>query len=179
MPNPEKKSRVRFTYLVATRILRSCLSRNAVATSSRSAMLRTSIQACGTATTTLAWPKPSASISTTWRSASGIISRTRSSPVRPRCTAPCASMPTIPAAESGGEAHARDVDAAGGEKAGTALEPVERGVERDLVRAREGAQLGRGLVGIAADAQEFFDQRAGLPRQRGLRAERRLLEKAV
>ena len=54
-----EKSRVRFTYLVASRILRSCLSRNAVATSSRSAMLCTSIQACGTATTTLAWPKPS------------------------------------------------------------------------------------------------------------------------
>ena len=91
MPCAEKKSRVRFTYLVATRILRSWRSRNAVATSSRSAMLRTSIQACGTATTTLAKPKPSPSISTTRCSASGIISRTRSSPVTPRWTAPCAS----------------------------------------------------------------------------------------
>ena len=65
MPCAEKKPRVRFTYFVATRILRSWVWRKAVATSSMSAMLRTSIQACGTATTTLAWPKPSGSISTT------------------------------------------------------------------------------------------------------------------
>ena len=62
-------------------------------------MVRTSIQACGTATTTLASPKPSLSISTTRVSASGIISRTRSSPVTPRCTAPCASCVVISEAD--------------------------------------------------------------------------------
>jgi hypothetical protein len=46
-------------YLVATRIRRLCWARKPVVTSSRSAMVRTSIQACGTATTTLALPKPS------------------------------------------------------------------------------------------------------------------------
>ena len=51
-------------------------------------MLRTSIQACGTATTTLAKPKPSPVISTTRSSDCGIISRSRSSPVTPRCAAP-------------------------------------------------------------------------------------------
>src|SRR2546421_299055 len=94
MPNPEKKSRVRFTYLVATRILRSWRRRNAVATSSRSAMLRTSIQACGTATTTLAKPKPSPSITTTRLAMSAIVSRNRSSPVMPRWTVPCFSAET-------------------------------------------------------------------------------------
>ena len=62
-------------------------------------MLRTSIQACGTATTTLAEPKPSPSIITTRRAKSGIISRSRSSPVTPRCTVPCASWPAISDAE--------------------------------------------------------------------------------
>ena len=83
------------------------------------------------------------------------------------------------AAEGGGEADAGDVDAARGKKAGAALEQVERGVERDPGVAREGAQLRRGLVRIAADGEEALDQRAGFLRQRGLRAERRLLEKAV
>ncbi len=83
------------------------------------------------------------------------------------------------AAEGGREPDASDVDPARGEKAGAALEQVERGIERDLGVAGKGAQLGRGCVGIAADGEEFLDQRAGLPRQRGLRAERRLLEKAV
>ena len=40
-------------------------------------MLRTSIHACGTATTTLAKPKPSPSSSTTLSSARGIVSHTR------------------------------------------------------------------------------------------------------
>ena len=83
------------------------------------------------------------------------------------------------AAEGGGELDAADVDAARGQKAGAALEQIERGIERDLGVAGKGAQLGRGLVGIAADGEEFLDQRARLPRQRGLRPERRLLEKAI
>ncbi len=99
MPWAEKKSRVRLMYLVATRILRPWVWRNEVATSSRSAMVRTSIQACGTATTTVAKPKPSPSISTTLLSASGICSRTRSSPVTPRCTAPAASCAVISEAD--------------------------------------------------------------------------------
>src|ERR1700716_1181139 len=65
------------------------------------------------------------------------------------------------AAEGGGKADATDVDAACGKKAGAALEQVERGVERDLGLAREGAQVRRGLIGIAADGEEFFDQCAG------------------
>ena len=83
------------------------------------------------------------------------------------------------AAEGGGEADARDVDAARGQEAGAALEQVERGIERDLGVARERAQLGRRFVGIARDGEEALDQRARLLRQRGLRAERRLLEEAV
>src|SRR5262245_9846232 len=83
------------------------------------------------------------------------------------------------AAEGGGETDAPDIDAARGKKTGAALEAVERGIERDLVIAREGAQLGGRLVGIAADGEECFDQRARRLRQRGLRPERRLLEKAV
>src|SRR5476651_1833913 len=59
-------------YLVATRIRRLCWARNPVVTSSRSAMVRTSIQACGTATTTLALPKPRLSINSTFLSASVI-----------------------------------------------------------------------------------------------------------
>ena len=55
-------------------------------------MLRTSIQACGTATTTLAWPKPSGVSSSTAASASGICSRTRSSPVMPRWAVPLAEL---------------------------------------------------------------------------------------
>jgi hypothetical protein len=51
-------------------------------------MVRTSIQACGTATTTFASPKPSLSISTTRVSASVNASRIWSSPVTPKCTAP-------------------------------------------------------------------------------------------
>ena len=62
-------------------------------------MLRTSIQACGTATTTLAKPKPSPSIITTRLSMSAIVSRSRSSPVTPRWIAPCASAPAISEAE--------------------------------------------------------------------------------
>ena len=52
-------------------------------------MVRTSIQACGTATTTLAKPKPSPSISTTLAVGVGIISRTRSSPVTPKMHGAC------------------------------------------------------------------------------------------
>ena len=58
-------------------------------------MPRTSIQACGTATTTLAKPKPSASIITTRLSMSAIVSRSKSSPVTPRWIVPCASAPAI------------------------------------------------------------------------------------
>src|SRR3982074_933842 len=64
------------------------------------------------------------------------------------------------AAEGGGKADATDVDAACGKKAGAALEQVERGVERDLGLAREGAQVRRGLIGIAA---EGWDARNGEP----------------
>src|ERR1700742_4244685 len=57
------------------------------------------IQACGTATTTLALPKPRLSINATRLSASTMLSRTRSSPVMPRCTAPRASCEAISLAE--------------------------------------------------------------------------------
>ncbi len=67
----------------------------ATATSSRSAMVRTSIHACGTATMTLAWPKPSGARSSHFESASGMLSRTRSSPVTPRCAVPAARCVTI------------------------------------------------------------------------------------
>src|SRR4051794_17574184 len=83
------------------------------------------------------------------------------------------------AAERGGEADAADVDAARGKKAGAALEQVERGVERDVGLAGEGTQVRRSLIGIAADREELLDQGAGLARQRGLGAKRRLLQKAV
>src|SRR5262249_61714642 len=83
------------------------------------------------------------------------------------------------AAERGGKLDAGDVDAARGEKAGAALEQIERGVELEAGVARKRAQVGRRLVGIAADGEEFFDQRPGFTRQRSLRAERCLLEKAV
>ena len=65
-------------------------------------------------------------------------------------------------------------------KPGAALEQVERGVERDLRRrAQRRASSAAASSGSPRDGEEFFDQRAGLPRQRGLRAERRLLEKTV
>src|SRR3954449_13425000 len=75
-------------YLVGTRIRRLRWARKPVVTSSRSAMVRTSIQACGTATTTLALPKPSGSISKTRRAGSRMLLRARISPVKARCTAP-------------------------------------------------------------------------------------------
>src|SRR4029453_10110658 len=56
---------------------------------------------------------------------------------------------------------------------------IERTVELELAVGGDRAQLGRGLVGIARDREEALDQRARLLRQRGLRAERRLLEEAV
>ena len=72
-----------------------------------------------------------------------------------------------------------DVDAARGEKAGAALEQVERGAELEPGVGGERAQLGRGLVGIAGDGEESLDQRARLARQRGRGAERRLFEEAL
>ena len=83
------------------------------------------------------------------------------------------------AAERGGEPDAADVDAARGQKAGAALEQIERAVERDAGVLGERPQLGRRLVGLARDGEEPLDQRAGLPRQRRLHAHGRLLEKAV
>ena len=62
-------------------------------------MVATSIQACGTATTTLAWPKPSGVTIATRESASGIDSRTRSSPVTPKCTEPQAISRAISEAD--------------------------------------------------------------------------------
>ena len=53
------------------------------------------------------------------------------------------------------------------------------GVEAELGVGGERAQLDRGLVGIAGDAEEALDQRARLARQRGRRAERRLFEEAL
>ena len=84
------------------------------------------------------------------------------------------------AAERGREADAGDVDAARRQKAGAALEQVERGIEREVGVARERAQLGRRRVGIAADRREIVSISARVSlRQRALRAERRLLEEAV
>ena len=83
------------------------------------------------------------------------------------------------AAERGRELDARDIDAARGEEAGAALEQVERGSERDLGFGRERAKLGGGFVGIARHRQKFFDQGAGLARQRVGGAERGLLEEAL
>ena len=51
-------------------------------------MWRTSIQAAGTATTTSAWPKPQGRRKVTRSSQSAMVSRSRSSPVMPRCAAP-------------------------------------------------------------------------------------------
>lgn len=62
-------------------------------------MSRTSIQACGTATTTVALPKPSGVSSSTWPRTSGRVSRIRSSPVTPRWAAPEASCAAISEAE--------------------------------------------------------------------------------
>ena len=73
----------------------------------------------------------------------------------------------------------RDVDAARGEEAGAALEQVERGVDLDVGVARERAQFGGRLVGIAGDPQEALDQQRHFMRQRRLRAERGLFEEAV
>ena len=81
--------------------------------------------------------------------------------------------------EGGREADARNIDAARGEKSGAALEQVEHGIERELGVARERAQLRRRLVGVALDREEALDQRARLLRQRGVRAERGLLEEAI
>ncbi len=61
-------------------------------------MLRTSIQARGTATTTSALPKPSGARNVTRRSASGTASRSKSSPATPRWACPSAKAPTISAA---------------------------------------------------------------------------------
>ena len=62
-------------------------------------MARTSIQAWGTATTTVALPKPSGVSSSTCPWASGSVSRIRSSPVMPRWAAPDASWLAISEAE--------------------------------------------------------------------------------
>ena len=63
------------------------------------------------------------------------------------------------AAIGGREADAADIDAARGEKAGAAFEQIERRLDAKTGRAGERAQFGRGLVGIAGDGEEFFDQR--------------------
>src|SRR5262249_28053891 len=70
------------------------------------------------------------------------------------------------APEAGGETDAFDVDAARGEEAGTALEEVERGREREPGIRCERAQFGQRLVRIAADGEEAFDQGARRARQR-------------
>src|SRR2546423_891103 len=125
-------------------------------------MLRTSIQACGTATTTSAPPKPSLSISITRASTSGIISRTRSSPEMPGDAVlrivqleNHAGVIVEAAPIGGGEADAPDIDAAGGEETGAALEEVKRRVESETGRGRKGPQLGGGLVRIARNGEEF------------------------
>ena len=63
-------------------------------------MVETSIQYCGTATTTSAKPKPSGLIRCMRPSSSGAASRSRSSPVMPRCTSPASSDAAISAADS-------------------------------------------------------------------------------
>ena len=62
-------------------------------------MVLTSIHAWGAATTTSAWPKPSFASISILVSAAGIFSRTRSSPVTPRCAAPAARCWVISPAE--------------------------------------------------------------------------------
>ena len=70
-----------------------------------------------------------------------------------------------PAAERGREPDARDIDAARGEKAGAALEQVERGVEIELGVAREAcAARAAASSGSPRDREELLDQRA---RRRG------------
>ena len=82
-------------------------------------------------------------------------------------------------AEGGRELDAAHINTARGKQAGAALEQVERRVERELGVAHKRAQLGGRLAGTAADGEKALDQRARLLRQRGLRAERCLFEKAV
>ena len=84
-----------------------------------------------------------------------------------------------PAPERGRELDARDLDALRGEKAGAALEQVERGGEIDLRFGGERAQRVGGFVRIAADREKLLDQRARRARQAGACAERRLFEEAV
>ena len=74
---------------------------------------------------------------------------------------------------------ARDVDAARRQKSGAAFEQVERRVERNAGIARKRAQIGGGFIGIASDREEPLDQAAGLRRQRGTAAERRMLEETI
>src|ERR1700692_4445285 len=70
-------------------------------------MVRTSIQALGAATTTLAWPKPSGLKSSSRASTSGTFSRSRSSPATPKCAAPAASWPEDLARRDIGDLDAR------------------------------------------------------------------------
>src|SRR5260370_1412826 len=168
-------------YLVATRIRRLCCSRKPEATSSRSAMVRTSIQACGTATTTLALPKPRLSIKSTRLSASAMLSRTRHSPVTPRCTAPrrnCEAIALVvqfelkagvvihPAPERGGKPRLRDIDAARGHEADAAFQFIDGGSDVEFGVGGERAQLRDRSVGIARDREKALDDGERIARQR-------------
>src|SRR5262245_705459 len=82
-------------------------------------------------------------------------------------------------AEGGREFDAPHVDTARSQEAGAALEQVERAVELERAVLRDRTQLCRRFVGVSRDGEEALDQRAGLAWQRGLGAERGLLEEAI
>ena len=122
-------------------------------------MVRTSIQACGTATTTLAWPKPSGVSRLTRSSARAMVSRTRSSPVTPRWAAPAASWPAISEAERksdldvghageraaivAGAALLHEAQAGAAEEGGGVLLQPALGGDGEEQRASSGALIGR------------------------------------
>ena len=145
-------------------------------------MLRTSIQACGTATTTLAWPKPSGVSISTASSASAICSRTRSSPVMPRCAVPLASWLTISEADrkatstsghageraaiiAGAAGLGEDEAGAGEERGGVLLQaPLggngqdERGIGHQGLPTMRSSQKEQPTAGIGASAPEMLEQ---------------------
>src|SRR5205807_5165838 len=84
-----------------------------------------------------------------------------------------------PAAERGRELDARDLNALRCEKAGAALEQIERGGKIEPRFRCQRAQRVGSFVRIAADREKLLDQRARRARQPGGRAERGLFEKAV
>ena len=95
MPARAKCWRVMVIYLVAMRIQRPCRARKSEATSARSCICVTSIQASGTATTTSAPPKSSAWAIDTEAGPLSLVSWIRSRPVTPKSIVPRISSRAI------------------------------------------------------------------------------------